>query len=83
MGSYRSKQRVLGLTRIQSRVLHHNGHIRLNQTRIRRVGRDLFRILKIIEAQMLVTPSGNREFVGTNRITIFKKDCDSHVRVLP
>jgi hypothetical protein len=57
-------------------VLHHNGHIRLNQTRIRRIGRDLFRFLKIIEAQMLGTLGGNREFVGTNRITIFKKDCD-------
>ena len=37
--------------------------------------------MKIVKAQMLVAPGGNRKFVGTDWIAIFKKDCDRDVRV--
>ena len=37
--------------------------------------------MKIVKAQMLGAPGGNRKFVGTDWIAIFKKDCDRDVRV--
>ena len=37
--------------------------------------------MKIVKAQMLGAPGGNRKFVGTDWIAIFKKNCDRDVRV--
>src|ERR1043166_2708251 len=36
----RSHQRVLGLSRVQSRMLHNDGHIRFNQARKVRIARN-------------------------------------------
>ena len=81
MGSYRCKQGILRLARVESRVLHDDGHVRFDQDRIRCIGRNFFRVMKIVKAQMLGAPGGNRKFVGTDWIAIFKKNCDRDVRV--
>ena len=43
--SYRGHERVFTLARIQSRVLHHHGHIRVKKTCVGRAERDGFGIL--------------------------------------
>ena len=38
-------------------------------------------MVKIVEAQMLGAPGGDRKLVGANRVTVFKKNCDRNVGV--
>lgn len=62
-------------------MLDDNWNIGLNHTRIGHVRRNLFRISKVIEAQVPGTSRGNFKPKRTGWVPIFKKNCDSNVRV--
>src|SRR5919205_4221055 len=47
---YRREKRVLGLARVQPRVLHDDGHVRLDQASVVRVRGDRLGVRKLVEA---------------------------------
>src|SRR5438067_341226 len=80
--SYCAEQRIRRLARIEPRMLHDDRDTRFDQTRIRRVARDFFRVVKIVEAQMLCSSSRYDKLVGPDRVAVFKKNHDLDLRRL-
>src|SRR5690606_26432392 len=74
----RGHQRVLGLARIQARVLDHDRHVRLDHAGERSVLRDRLRILERVEAQVVRTPRRHGDGVRAGRLAVGEEHGDAY-----
>ena len=74
-------QRVLGLARIQAGVLHHDGHVGLDDAGERRLLRNRLGVVEFVETQVSRAVRLHREGVGADRLAVLVVDVDAHLRV--
>src|SRR5205085_11985450 len=73
------EQRVLGLPRIETRVLHDDGNVTLEDARVVGALRDRFRIAEVVEAEVFGAARADGHAVGAGRLAIAIKNSDGNV----
>src|SRR5690349_12469505 len=78
---YGGEQRVLGLPRIETRVLHDDGDVALEDARVVGALRDRLRIAEVVEAKMFGAARADGHAVRPGRLAVAEVDGDGDVRV--
>src|SRR5215212_10024585 len=64
------QKRVLGLARVEPRVLYDDRHIRLDHARVVGLARDGLGVVKVVETDVNGAPCGHGDAVGPDRLAV-------------
>ena len=77
----RRHESVFALARVETGMLHHDGHIALDDAGVRRPERDWLGVVQVIETEMLGSPGRDSQPVRTDGIPIGVENSERKMRV--